>query len=97
MSVGGLQCEVVWRTVSSDTLRYDLRAGKQCAVPKAHKVVAGRSPGSPVALDERMDPIEAPQYVRRQKSWVTQDVPILVDDRKQLVRQMGTSRKCGGI
>ncbi len=55
------QGRVVGAAVLPNALRNDPLAWEQRSVVQADEVIAGRSGGAPVALDKRMNPVEARQ------------------------------------
>lgn len=80
---------VVGLPVLSYALRHDFIAGKQAAVSDANEIVASGSRRSAISFYERMDPIQPPQGIGWKKSRMIQYSPILMNDGKELVHQMG--------
>jgi len=54
-------------------------------MPHAYEVVTRRSCSPPVAFNERMDPIQPPQAIGGENGWVRQDVPVLVNNRQEVI------------
>ena len=92
--ISRLKCGVVRLSVFADSLGHDLLSAQHLAVFHAYQVVARRSCGSSVALDEWVYPVQPPEGIRCQISWMFDERPILVYEREESI--LGTSLKCGG-
>ena len=94
-SVCGLKSSIVGTPIFPDPFRHDFLAGQQSALLQAEQVVAGRPRGSPITFYEWMNPVESPQRVRRNHRRMIQNLPILVDYRKESIHLIGDVLEVG--
>src|ERR1017187_10004749 len=94
-SVGGLKSSIVGTPIFPDPFRHDLLPGQQSALLQTEQVVAGSPSGSPITFYEWMNPVESPQRVGRNHRRSIQNLPILMDYRKESIHLIGDILEVG--
>ena len=94
-SICCLKSSVVGVPIFPDPFRHDFLPGQQSALLQAKQVVAGGPRGSSITFYEWVNPVESPQRVRRNYRWMIQNLPVLVDYRKESIHLIGDFLEVG--